>query len=84
MSCPPCHGECRVGKKCPAENHPAFDNWVKWAKSSVGEGYSFDRFTFTRSSHGQAFRSGWDAGFAYAKEIVKGGEEWKLLDNDQA
>ena len=84
MTCPPCHGDCNRGKPCPAEGHIAFDSWVQWAKQSVGEGYSFTRMTFTRSSHGQAFRAGWEAGYAHAKKFVQGGEEWKLLDNDQA
>jgi hypothetical protein len=39
---------------------------------------------FSRSSHGKAYRAGYDAGIEDAKKIVKGGEEWKLLDNDQA
>lgn len=39
---------------------------------------------FSRSSHGKAYRAGWDAALEHAKQIVKGGEEWKLWDNDQA
>lgn len=31
-----------------------------------------------------AFVAGWKAGMNDAKKTVKEGEEWKLLDNDQA
>lgn len=31
-----------------------------------------------------AFIAGWQAGMNDAKKTVKEGEEWKLLDNDQA
>ncbi len=31
-----------------------------------------------------AFIAGWKAGMNDAKKTVKEGEEWKLLDNDQA
>jgi hypothetical protein len=37
---------------------------------------------FSRSSHGRAYRAGYDAGFAAALKTK--GDEWKLLDNDQA
>jgi len=82
MKYPPCHDNCQ-DKACPAENHPAYKSWEVWAKKSSA-GLSLNRFVFTRSSRGQAFRSGWDAGYKHAKKIVNGGEEWKLIDNDQA
>jgi len=75
MKCPPCHGECNQGRSCPAENHPAYESWMAWAKNV---GVSLNRFVFTRSSHGQAFRAGWDA------KGKTGEDEWKKHTNDQA
>jgi len=77
MKCPPCHGDCSQGRRCPAENHPAYESWVEWVKKT-GAGISLNRFVFTRSSHGQAFRSGWDA------RNKTGEDEWKKHTNDQA
>ncbi len=39
---------------------------------------------FSRSSHGKAYRAGYDAGINDAKKVVRDGEEWKLWDTDQA
>ena len=83
FSCPPCHGECNQGRTCPAENHPAYETWKKWHES-ISTDIKASKFMFSRSSHGKAYRAGYDAGIEDAKKIVKGGEEWKLLDNDQA
>lgn len=79
--CPPCHGQCDQGRPCPAEHHPAYETYEKWFPD---HGIKPSRFMFSRSSHGKAYRAGWDAALEHAKQIVKGGEEWKLLDNDQA
>jgi hypothetical protein len=38
----------------------------------------------TKGHFYMAFTAGWKAGMNDAKKTVKEGEEWKLLDNDQA
>jgi len=82
-SCPPCHGDCHQGRICPAKIGPAFASWVKWRKRQK-ETISVSYFNFLMSISGRSYRAGYDAGMNEAKKIVKGGEEWKLLDNDQA
>ena len=82
-SCPPCHGDCHQGRTCPAENHPAYETWKKWYETITND-IKASRFMFSRSSHGKAYRAGYDAGIEEAKKVVKGGEEWKLWDTDQA
>jgi LPS sulfotransferase NodH len=80
-TCPPCHGECNQGRACPAETHPAYEHWQKWFPK---QGIQPSRFIFSRTSHGKAYRAGYDAGMEDAKKVVKDGEEWKLWDTDQA
>ena len=79
--CPPCHNECDKGRPCPAETHPAYEHWEKWFPK---HGIEPSRFIFSRSSHGKAYRAGYDAGINDAKKVVRDGEEWKLWDTDQA
>lgn len=38
----------------------------------------------TKGHFYMAFTAGWKAGMSDAKKTVREGEEWKLLDNDQA
>lgn len=80
-TCPPCHGDCNQGRTCPAESHPAYEAWADYYKSLQID-IKATRFMFSRSSHGRAYRAGYDAGFQAAKK--PSGNEWKLLDNDQA
>lgn len=82
-TCPPCHGDCNQGRACPAESHPAYDAWANYYKSLQID-IKATKFMFARSSHGRAYRAGYDAGMDDAKKVVKSGEEWKLWDNDQA
>ena len=82
-SCPPCHGECNQGRTCPAEMHPAYDAWAKWYEELKID-IKANKFMFSRSFYGRAFRAGYDAAMADTKKIVKDGEEWKLWGNDQA
>ena len=52
-------------------------NWSIYAKNY---GYSEK----SRSVLYTTFKAGWLAAKSEDKRIVKGGEEWRLLDNDQA
>lgn len=50
--------------------------WLRHCKT-----YGLD--SLNRNTY-QTFKAGWEAAMAKARSIVYGGEEWKLLDNDQA
>ena len=57
--------------------------WAKWYEELKID-IKANKFMFSRSSYGRAFRAGYDAAMSDAKKIVKDGEEWKLWGNDQA
>jgi hypothetical protein len=51
-----------------------------WGIYAKNYGYSEQ----SRSVLYQTYKAGWLAAKTEDKRIVKGGEEWRLLDNDQA
>lgn len=78
-TCPPCHGFCDQGRTCPAEFHPAYDSWKAWFVT-IKTGIEANRFMFVKSSHGKAYRAGWDAATNHQKD----NDSWKTFTNDQA